>query len=97
MLESINENKLLFLDIETAGSHKNSNQLKEMDETLWDLWNTVGCSYFRRNYPEDEDKDCDFLYEDPEVMVWSNDKEASINHMLGTDKDFILTEYSPKK
>ena len=63
MLESINENKLLFLDIETAGSHKNSNQLKEMDETLWDLWNTVGCSYFRRNYPEDEDKDCDFLYE----------------------------------
>ena len=42
-------------------------------------------------------KDCDFLYEDPEVMVWSNDKEASINHMLGTDKDFILTEYSPKK
>ena len=63
MLESINENKLLFLDIETAGSHKNSNQLKEMDETLWDLWNTVGCSYFRRSYPEDEDKDCDFLYE----------------------------------
>ena len=42
-------------------------------------------------------KDCDFLYEDPEVMVWSNDKEASINHMLGTDKDFILTEFSPKK
>jgi len=42
-------------------------------------------------------KDCDFLYVDPEVMVWSNDKEASINHMLGTDKDFILTEYSPKK
>ena len=40
-------------------------------------------------------KDCDFLYQDPEVMVWTNDKEAKINHMLGTDKDFILTNYLP--
>ena len=40
-------------------------------------------------------KNCDFLYEDPEVMVWTNDKSAKINHMLGTEKDFILTNYSP--
>ena len=40
-------------------------------------------------------KNCDFLYEDPEVMVWTNDKNAKINHMLGTEKDFILTNYSP--
>ena len=38
-------------------------------------------------------KDCDFLYQDPEILVWSNDKTAKINHMLGTDDDFILTNY----
>ena len=41
-------------------------------------------------------KDCDFLYEDPEVLVWSNDNSAKINNMLGTGDDFILTEYVPK-
>ena len=39
-------------------------------------------------------KNCDFLYNDPEVLVWSNDKTAKIDHMLGTDDDFILTNYS---
>ena len=29
-------------------------------------------------------------------MVWTNDSEAKINHMLGTEKEFILTNYSPK-
>ena len=42
-------------------------------------------------------KDCDFLYEDPEVLVWSNDKSAKLNNMLGTGEDFILTEYIPDK
>ena len=40
-------------------------------------------------------KDCDFLYEDPEVLVWSNDKSAQLNNMLGTGEDFILTNYVP--
>ena len=39
-------------------------------------------------------KDCDFLYEDPEILIWTNDKTAKVNHMLGTDDDFILTDYS---
>ena len=39
-------------------------------------------------------KNCDFLYEDPNVLVWSNDKTAKIHHMLGTDEDFILTKYN---
>lgn len=39
-------------------------------------------------------KNCDFLYEDPEVLVWSNDPSAKVNHMLGTDDDFILTKYA---
>tara|TARA_R110000744_G_scaffold12673_1_gene37533 strand:+ start:374 stop:496 length:123 start_codon:yes stop_codon:yes gene_type:complete len=29
MLENINENKLLFIDIETAGSYKDSHELKK--------------------------------------------------------------------
>jgi len=37
-------------------------------------------------------KNCDFLDGDPEVLVWSNDKKARVNHMLGTDDDFILTD-----
>ena len=37
-------------------------------------------------------KNCDFLDGDPEVLVWTNDKNAKVNHMLGTEKDFILTD-----
>jgi radical SAM protein with 4Fe4S-binding SPASM domain len=36
-------------------------------------------------------KNCDFLYEDPEVLVWSNDKSASTDYMLGTN--FSLKDY----
>jgi len=36
-------------------------------------------------------KNCDFLYEDPEVLVWSNDPEAKIDRMLGTN--FSLGDY----
>ena len=51
-----------------------------------------------KNFDEiDYCKNCDFLYDDPEVMVWTNDKSAKVNHMLGTDKDFILTKYVPTK
>ena len=28
------------------------------------------------------------------VLVWSNDPSAKMNHMLGTQEDFILTKYS---
>ena len=36
-------------------------------------------------------KNCDFLYEDPEVLVWSNDPNAKTDHMLGTN--FSLSDY----
>ena len=39
-------------------------------------------------------KNCDFLYDDPEVLVWSNDSDASIDHMIGTK--FNLDDYRPK-
>lgn len=32
-----------------------------------------------------------------EVLVWSNDPEARPNHMLGTDDNFTLTNYSLDK
>ena len=38
-------------------------------------------------------KDCDFLYEDPEVLIWSNDKTAKVSNMLGTGDDFILSDF----
>jgi len=34
---------------------------------------------------------CDFLYDDPEVLVWSNDPNASRDYMLGTN--FRLDDY----
>ena len=64
-----------------------------------------GKIYFGKKYEELRDahkkekfdkieycKNCDFLDGDPEVLVWSNDKSARINHMLGTDDDFTLTD-----
>jgi len=39
-------------------------------------------------------KNCDFLYDDPEVIAWTNDPDHKINHMLGTDDNFILTEFT---
>ena len=39
-------------------------------------------------------KNCDFLYSDPEVLVWSNDSDAKVGHMLGTREDFILHNYT---
>ena len=42
-------------------------------------------------------KDCDFLYQDPEILIWSNDKTAKVHHMLGTDDNFILTNYNKEE
>ena len=42
-------------------------------------------------------KDCDFLYDDPEAIVWTNDKDHKLYNMLGTGEDFILTDYKNRK
>ena len=42
-------------------------------------------------------KNCDFLYEDPEAIVWTNDENHKLYNMLGTGEDFILTEYKDRK
>ena len=65
------------------------------DIYLGDKYNKLREAHKTQNFDQiDYCKDCDFLYEDPEVLVWTNDKTAKINHMLGTDDNFILTNYS---
>ena len=54
MLDKVAENKLLFLDIETCGSYASLNELEENNIILFNLWNKMGESYFKRHYPEDE-------------------------------------------
>ncbi len=70
------------------------------NETYEEIWNGERFKKLRKAHEQKKFdkieycKNCDFLYEDPEVLVWSNDPSAKVNHMLGTDKDFILTKYS---
>ena len=66
--------------------------LGHADETsLVDIWYGEEYEKLREghrtgDYP-DYCKSCDFLYDNPEVLVWSNDGEAKVDHMLGTDFD----------
>ena len=39
-------------------------------------------------------KNCDLLYEEPESLVWTNDKSAEVGQVLGADKDFKFTKYN---
>jgi hypothetical protein len=54
MIEQIQTNKLLFMDIETCGSYATLEELEDNNVVLFNLWNKMGDSYFRRHYPEDE-------------------------------------------
>jgi uncharacterized protein YprB with RNaseH-like and TPR domain len=58
----INENKLLFFDIETSGSHATIEELEDKNSILFTLWGKMGVSYFRRHYPEDERMSSGELY-----------------------------------
>ena len=42
-------------------------------------------------------KNCDLLYQDPEVLVWTNNEEGKVNHPLGTDDSFKFTDYTYNK
>ena len=58
-------------------------------------WNDLRKAHESKQFDKiDYCKNCDFLYDDPEVLVWSNDPKAKVHHMLGTDEDFILSKYS---
>lgn len=67
------------------------------NQTFEDIWygneyNNLRKAHEMEEWP-DYCKDCDFLYEDPEVLVWSNDPKASTDYMLGTK--FSLADYKP--
>ena len=53
-MNSINENKLLFFDVETCGSYSSVEEMEEKNIILYNLWSKIGESYFKRHYPEDE-------------------------------------------
>ena len=75
------------------------------DKSFEEIWNGDKYNNLRDAHKKskfdiiDYCKNCDFLYEDPEVLIWSNDPKAKINHMLGTPDNFILNDqkYSHKK
>ena len=61
------------------------------DTSLADIWHGDEYEKLREdhksgNYP-DYCKSCDFLYDNPEVLVWSNDSTARVDHMLGVEFD----------
>ena len=83
---------------QTLGSNEASSVLGHLShESLENVW--YGREYEKlRELHTTKDfdsilycKNCDFLYEDPEVLVWSNDPSASTDLLLGTD--FSLRSY----
>ena len=60
----------------------------KLDDILKERW--------RGKYNEDVDVFIMGHTHNPEVLVWSNDKTARVNHMLGTEDDFTLNEQKVK-
>jgi len=64
-------------------------------ESLYDIWNGDLYNNLRKKHREkDFDsisycKNCDFLYDDPEVLVWTNDKTAKVGQIQGTDINLL--------
>ena len=67
------------------------------NQTIEEIWHGDEYNKLRKAHEmQDFDsieycKNCDFLYDDPEVLVWSNDSTATPYHMLGTN--FSLKDY----
>ena len=58
-------------------------------------YNQLRDAHEKNNFDEiDYCKNCDYLYQDVESLVWTNDKEYKLGQMLGVAKDFNLVEYS---
>lgn len=67
------------------------------DQSLEEVWNGKDYQWLRQMHTEkrfDEVpfcKDCDFLYDDPEVLVWKNNEMVGLHKMKGTN--FSLEEF----
>ena len=60
-------------------------------QSLYDIWNGELYNNLRQKHKSQkfEDisycKDCDFLFDDPDVLVWTNDTETKLGHVQGTN------------
>lgn len=60
-------------------------------DTLYDIWNNNSYNWLRKKHSDqhfDEIeycKNCDFLYDDPEVLIWTNDTTVNVGSMQGID------------
>jgi len=67
------------------------------NKTIEEVWNGDRYRWLRQMHTEERFdevsfcKDCDFLYEDSEVLVWKNNNLVSMNKMKGTN--FSLEDY----
>lgn len=65
------------------------------NQTIEEIWYSEAYNKLRKAHEmEDFDsieycKNCDFLYDDPEVLVWTNDSSMKIGKMLGTTIDLF--------
>ena len=83
---------------QTLGNNESSSVLGHISNlTIDEIWNSKEYNNLRLAHTEKKFneipycKNCDFLYEDPEVLVWSSDPSATIDHLLGTE--FSLKTY----
>lgn len=62
--------------------------------SVWNntLYNNLRNAHIEQRFDDVEYcKNCDFLYQDQEILVWSNDADAKTDHLLGTS--FSLNDY----
>lgn len=79
-------------EIKSILGHLDNSSLEEVYNDK--AWSHLRKAHMEKKFDEiDYCKDCDFLFDDPEVLVWSNDKSAKTNHMLGTKSSEDLRKY----
>lgn len=82
---------------QTLGRDAQANLGSLKDRTVAEVWNDTRYRWLRLMHAEEKFdeipycKDCDFLYEDNEVLVWKNNDLVAINKMKGTK--FDLKDY----
>lgn len=60
-------------------------------ESLYDIWNGKLYNELRKNHSTenfdniDYCKECDFLFDDPEVLIWTNDNNTKVGNIQGTN------------
>lgn len=82
---------------QTLGRDEDADLGSLNNQNIKDVWNGDRYRWLRQMHTEERFdevsfcKDCDFLYEDNEVLVWKNNDLVSINKMKGTN--FNLEDY----